>query len=84
MKATTQVAGVGKLEVNGDTVIKTIKQTVNGSAYMKIPGMVIAIQQAGYTNTILRINKTHPYLKRIETQISLLKKAIPNISIEEY
>jgi len=84
MLSSTNVAGVGRVEVKGDTIIKTITQTTTGSAYMKIPGMVIAIQQAGYTNTILRINKSHPYMTRIETQISLLKQAIPNISIEKY
>jgi len=76
-----RVAGVGKIEIDGNTVIKDINQTVPGSAYMKIPGMVIAIHQAGYERTILRINKNNPYMMRIEDQVALLKKTIPNIHI---
>jgi len=78
-----RVAGVGKIIVRNNTAIKEVNQTVRGSAYMKIPGMLIAIHQAGYEESILRINKDHPYLLRIEDQIALLKKTIPNIRIEK-
>lgn len=84
MKSKThRVAGVGNIEVQGNTVIKTVNQSVIGTAYQKIPGMLIAIHQAGYERTILRINKNNPYMLRIEDQVAFLKKSIPNISIEK-
>ena len=78
-----RIAGVGNVDIVNDVVYKTVEQNMLGSAYMKIPGQMIAIKQAGYDHIVLRVNRDHPYMSRIETQLSLLVHEIPNIKIEK-
>lgn len=78
-----RIAGVGNVDIVNDVVYKTVEQNMLGSAYMKIPGQMIAIKQAGYDRIVLRVNRDHPYLSRIETQLSLLVHEIPHIRIEK-
>lgn len=79
-----RIPGVGNLEVVNDLVIKRIEQTTDGSVYMKIPGQMIAIKQAGYNRVLLQVNRNHPYLPRIETQLSSIAHMFDEISIEKY
>lgn len=84
MQLNKSIAGVGKVNITNGVVTKVLSLNTNGSAYMKIPGQICAIKQAGYSRIRLRINKSCPYLSRIETQVSLMRQIVPQIDIEKY
>lgn len=83
MSHQNRVAGVSNVRFEGNTAIKTIRQVTKGSAYQKIPGQVIAMHNAGFNRIVLEINRDHPYMLRIEDQVSTLRNMIPNIIIEK-
>ena len=68
----------------GTIAIKTVSQSVKGTAYMKIPGLLIDIWNHGHNFITLRINNNHPYIPQVRLKVQFLQRTIPGLRMEFY